>query len=122
MRFYVCPVCGNVIEIIEGDVKRIKCCGKEMQLMQANKNEASKEKHLPVYKVHDDKIEVTVGKLPHPMEKDHLINWIALISHDKIAKKYLKPGDEPKALFPYIKGSFIYAYCNKHDFWETKVD
>lgn len=121
MRFYVCEICGNVIEMIEGDVKRIKCCGQEMKLMKANHSDASKEKHLPVYKVHGDKIEVEVGKEIHPMEENHLINWIAFISHDRVAKKYFHPGDTPKAVFPYIKDAEIYAYCNKHDLWMTKV-
>lgn len=121
MRFYVCPVCGNVVEMIEGDAKRLRCCGKEMQLMKASSAGEGAVKHLPVYEVHGDRIVVTVGEKIHPMEEDHLINWIALISHDKVAKKFLEPGEEPKAAFPYIKGSEIYAYCNKHDLWVTKV-
>ena len=107
--------------MIEGDAKRLRCCGEEMKLMRANHSGEGEKKHLPVYEVHGDRITVKVGEITHPMEEDHLINWIALISHDKVAKKFFKPGDMPQASFPYIKGSEIYAYCNKHDLWMTKV-
>ena len=30
VKYYKCPVCGNVIEVISGDVKRVRCCNQEM--------------------------------------------------------------------------------------------
>ena len=30
--FYKCPICGNIIEVVNGDIKRVKCCGKELEL------------------------------------------------------------------------------------------
>ena len=47
--FYRCPICGNVIGLIEGDSNNIKCCGQKMELIVANSVEASTEKHKPVY-------------------------------------------------------------------------
>ena len=29
IRFYKCPVCGNIVELVEGDIKRTRCCGQE---------------------------------------------------------------------------------------------
>ena len=38
------------------------------------------------------------------------------------AKKNLEIGSEAKVVFPYIKGSKLYAYCNKHGMWSTDVE
>ena len=75
--FYRCPICGNVIGLIEGDSNNIKCCGQKMELIVANSVEASTEKHKPVYEKVEDEIVVRVGEIEHPMEKDHYIQWIA---------------------------------------------
>lgn len=48
MKFYKCPICGNIITVIDGDIKRIRCCGKEMEELVANSVDASVEKHVPV--------------------------------------------------------------------------
>ena len=29
-------MCGNVIEVIDGDIKSIKCCNKELELLVVN--------------------------------------------------------------------------------------
>ena len=54
VKFYKCPVCGNIVELIEGDIKRTKCCGQEMELLVANTVDAAVEKHVPVYEVADN--------------------------------------------------------------------
>ena len=37
--FYKCPICGNIIGLIEGDMQHITCCGKPMEEMLANTTE-----------------------------------------------------------------------------------
>ena len=122
MKLYVCPICGNVIELLEGNVERVTCCGRKMELLKAGAIDASQEKHVPVYEKKDDNIEVNVGSTLHPMEEDHYITWIAMESENQIIKTILKPHEEPKAVFPYKKGARIYAYCNNHGLWIKKVD
>lgn len=120
--FYKCSVCGNIVELVEGDMKRVVCCGKNMDLMEANVQDAAVEKHVPFLEKVDDKIIVKVGEVIHPMSEDHYIMWVSQVAENKVNKVYLKPGDEPVVEFSYIAGSEIYAYCNLHGLWKSKVE
>jgi len=121
VRFYICPICGNVIGLIDGDMNHIKCCGKPMELMIANSTDAATEKHVPVCEKVDGEIVVKVGEVEHPMEKDHYIMWIAQVSDNRTTRVRLFPEQSTETRFPYIKNSIIYAYCNKHGLWKTEV-
>ncbi len=121
MKIYKCEICGNLIEFVEEKNKKIICCGSEMKEITINNSEASGEKHLPVYEVLGKKIKVSVGSILHPMEDNHNIAWIALVTEKKTIKKFLKPGDTPVVKFPYISGSTIYAYCGVHGIFKTDV-
>ena len=46
-KFLKCPICDNIIEIIDGDVQHITCCGRKMEEMKANTTDAATEKHIP---------------------------------------------------------------------------
>ena len=59
--FYRCPICGNIIGLIDGDIKHMRCCGQEMELMEANSQDAATEKHVPVYEKVGDEVVVRVG-------------------------------------------------------------
>ena len=122
VRFYKCPICGNVIGLIEGDVAHMRCCGAELELLVANTVDASQEKHVPVYEVVEDEIVVKVGSVDHPMEKAHYIMWIAQVTDNKTTRVRLYPEQSTETRFPYIKGSTIYAYCNLHGLWKTVVE
>lgn len=121
VEFYKCPICGNVIGFIEGQIENMNCCGQPMELMIANTTDASIEKHVPVYEHVEDEIVIRVGEIEHPMEKEHYIMWIAQVSENKTTLVKLYPEQSTETRFPYIKGSTIYAYCNKHGFWKTIV-
>ncbi len=121
MNFYKCEVCGNVIELIDGNEKNIKCCGKNMELLNANTVEASLEKHIPSCNIKDGKIEVSVGDVLHPMTQEHYIMFIVLIKGNKIIRYDLKPNDEPKVIFDYEDNYTIYAYCNLHGLWKKEI-
>ena len=122
VKFYRCPICGNVIELIDGDSKRITCCGKNMELLVANTVDASVEKHVPVYKKEGEKIVVKVGDVIHPMEEKHYIMWIALVSDNKVTRVDLLPNEAPEAVFDYVEKAEVYAYCNLHGLWKTTIE
>lgn len=122
IKFYKCPICGNVIEVINGDVSRVKCCGSELVELTANTIDAALEKHVPIYEVEGNEMTVKVGEVIHPMEEKHYITFIVLVTNDKVIRIDLKPGDEPVAKLPYIKDSIIYEYCNLHGLWKTNVE
>jgi len=121
-KLKTCTKCGAVVEIIKDctcDNCGIKCCGQEMVEVKPNTVDASFEKHVPTYEVVGRYIVVTVN---HVMEEDHYIEYIAL-DHDNLQEKvFFKAGDKATAVFPYIEGSKLYAYCNKHGIWQTIVN
>ena len=124
MRKYVikkCNKCGAMVEVIKDctcDNCGIKCCGVQMSEVRCNSVDAAVEKHKPNYEVVGNYIVATVN---HVMEADHYIEYLVLVGDNVNAKKYLQRGTEAKAIFPYIPGSTLYAYCNKHGLWETEV-
>lgn len=121
-RFYYCPICGNVIGLIEGDINHMTCCGKPMQLLEANTTDAAQEKHVPVYERVEDEIAVKVGSVEHPMEKEHYIAWVAQMTDNRTIRVRLYPEQATTVRFPYVKGARLYAYCNKHGLWGTTVE
>lgn len=119
--FYKCPICGNIIGLIDGDINHMRCCGKEMELLVANSQDAATEKHVPVYEKDGDEIIVRVGEVEHPMVEDHYIMWIAQVSDNTTTRIRLYPEQATTVRFKYIPNSTIYAYCNKHGLWKTEV-
>ena len=122
IRYYKCPICGNVIEVINGDVSRVRCCGQELVLLNANTVDAALEKHVPVYEIDGNEIIVRVGEVIHPMEEKHYITFISLVTDDKIIRVDLKPGVEPVVRLPYVPNADIYEYCNLHGLWKSTVE
>ena len=122
IKYFKCPICGNVIEVVNGDIQRIKCCSKTPELLIANTIDASLEKHVPVYEIDNNEIVVKVGDIIHPMEEKHYIMWVSLVTNDRVIHVELKPGNEPIVRFPYVKGSIIYEYCNLHGLWKKEVE
>lgn len=121
VNFYRCPICGNVIELVDGDINHMRCCGQEMELMVANTQDAAVEKHVPVYEKVEDEIVVKVGEVDHPMEKDHYIMWVAQVNDNQVSRVTLYPEQGINVRFKYIPNSTIYAYCNKHGLWKVEV-
>ena len=116
-----CMKCGAMVEVLKDctcDDCGIKCCGEQMRTFAPNSEDASFEKHLPIVEVVGDKIVVTV---PHVMEDEHYIEWIALVDELSSQKQMLIIDKEAKATFPYKKGSTVYSYCNKHGLWSAEV-
>lgn len=121
MKFYKCPICGNIITVIKGNESLIKCCGVSLEELIPGKVDAAQEKHVPVYEIDGDKVIVSVGEVIHPMTEEHYIEFIAQVTDKGITLVKLTPTDEPKAVFSYIKGTKIYAYCNLHGLWSNDV-
>ena len=121
VKFYRCPVCGNVIILTEKEASHVTCCGKPVEELVANTTDAAVEKHVPVYEKVGDKIIVKVGEVEHPMEEEHYITWIAQVAGDRITQVKLSPAQKTETQFDYIPGATLYAYCNKHGLWKTEV-
>ncbi|HUT98869.1 MAG TPA: desulfoferrodoxin [bacterium] len=120
-QVYKCEVCGNVVEIVHGGEGELVCCGQPMKLMEEKTADYKTEKHVPVIEKDADGYTVTVGSTLHPMIPEHYIEWIELHAGEKVMRKWLKPGDEPKAHFCYYGDAEVWAreYCNVHGLWKS---
>ena len=122
-KFYHCKLCGKVITFLADADTPTVCCGEEMELLTANTVDAAKEKHVPVVKKGDGKIIVQVGSVLHPMAPEHYIQFIFLLTANGGRIKWLKPGEEPKAVFDVTDDKVIavYEFCNLHGLWKAAV-
>ncbi len=119
-QIYKCQVCGNIVEVVHNAGGTLVCCNQPMKLMAENTVDAAKEKHVPVVEKLEDGILVKVGEVQHPMEDAHYIEWIEVITKDKVYRKHLKPGEKPEAKFN-IAGDIVCVreYCNLHGLWKA---
>ena len=123
VKFYVCPHCGNIVEMVHDAGVNPVCCGQKMKELIPGSVDASAEKHVPAVKVADGIVEVNVGSVDHPMVDVHWIEWVELVSDKGIQRKYLNPGEAPKVKFllDEEKPLAVYAYCNLHGLWKADV-
>lgn len=119
LKLLKCTKCKAVVKVIENcENCNVSCCNEVMKEVVPNSVEASFEKHIPNYEIVEDEISVTLN---HVMEKEHYIEWIALVFENKEVMVKLYPEQDACARFPYIKGSTLYAYCNNHGLWKSEV-
>lgn len=121
-NFYICNHCGNIITKLNDSGVSVICCGEKMSNLTAGTTDASLEKHVPVYKVENNKVFVTVGAIEHPMTPEHYIQWVCLQTKKGIQINYLKPLENPKTCFSICEGDeveAVYAYCNLHSLWKA---
>ncbi len=123
-KFFICKHCGNLIGLIDGKGVPVVCCGENMQELIPNTTKASTEKHLPVVSFADGKLDVTIGSVPHPTEDIHHIAFVYVETKHGGQRKILSPGQEPKLSFSFTddKPVAVFAYCNLHGLWKTKID
>lgn len=123
-KFFICKHCGNVIGMIHSSGVPVVCCGEPMTELIPNTVDAAHEKHLPVVTTAGNVITVKIGAVPHPMTAEHLIEWVYLETKQGGQRKKLNAGDAPEAVFSVTDGDkavAVYAYCNLHGLWMTKI-
>ena len=120
-EIYKCEKCGNIVEIVHAAKGELQCCGEPMKQLKANTVDAALEKHVPVLSVNGTTAEVKVGSVAHPMDPDHYIEFIELMTAARIYRAELSPGKAPEASFD-IHGEVTgaRAYCNKHGLWKDQ--
>ncbi|MBQ5778676.1 MAG: desulfoferrodoxin [Paludibacteraceae bacterium] len=122
VQFFKCNHCGNVIIKMVDSKVPVFCCGKKMEELVANTEEASTEKHLPVAtKIDDCRLKIEVGSVAHPMLPEHHIAFIYVETENGGMKIDLK--DKPEAIFCTCtdKPIAVYEYCNLHGLWKTTL-
>jgi len=119
LEIYKCNACGNIVEILSAGDGQLECCNQAMEKLTAKTSDQGKEKHVPVIEQGDGTITVKVGSVTHPMEENHYIEWIEIIADGKTCRQFLKPGDQPQAVFNIDSASIIAReHCSVHGLWK----
>ena len=75
-KFYVCPICGNVIHSTGNAV--VNCCGITLPALEA---EDSDDDHAVSIESVEDEYFIEIH---HPMTKEHYISFAAFVTSDRI--------------------------------------
>ena len=122
MKFYRCKHCGQIVAIVKKTGAKLVCCGSEMEEIIPGSVDASLEKHVPVYEIKGNRVEVRIGSIDHPMIPEHYIEWVAIQTKLGNQRKALKPNENPFVSFVLEDGDTVeavYAYCNLHGLWRA---
>lgn len=113
-RFYVCPVCGNVL-FARGDAL-ISCCGIQLPALEAEEPDPA---HTLITRRSEDEIYLCAD---HPMSKDHYLSFAAYMTPDRFEIKALYPEGNAEARFFFRGSGWLYVYCNQHGLFKQKLN
>jgi transcriptional regulator with XRE-family HTH domain/desulfoferrodoxin (superoxide reductase-like protein) len=106
IQFYVCPVCGNVIQAIGRG--SYSCCGIMLPVAEI---EEEYEEHQIQIEVIDNEYYV---HMEHPMTKANYISFIAYVTSNHLEMNKLYPEQNVECRFAIRGRGFFYVFCNKH--------
>lgn len=112
-KFYVCPICGNVIHSTGNTV--VSCCGVTLPALEPE--EADDGHPVTLENVEDEQF-VTVR---HPMTKQHFISFLAFVTSDRIQLVKLYPEGNAQTRFQLRGMGYLYYYCNRHGLYRKKL-
>lgn len=112
-KFYVCPVCGNIIHSMGETV--IHCHG--VQLAPCEAEEADEDHRISIENVEDE----YYVHAEHDMSKTHYISFIAALSSDRIQMIKLYPEGNAEARFKKSGVKKIIFYCNRDGLYFADV-
>jgi DNA-binding XRE family transcriptional regulator/desulfoferrodoxin (superoxide reductase-like protein) len=112
-RFYVCPLCGNIIRTVGETV--VSCCGITLPALEA---ETADEEHGITVETVEDEHFVTVH---HPMTKQHYISFVAYVSSDRFQMVKLYPEGNAQTRLQLRGMGYLYYCCNQHGLFKKKV-
>ena len=104
-KFYVCPVCGNVLHSM-GEAA-IHCHGILLTPLEA---EPADERHRIFIERVEDEYYV---RIDHSMTKEHYISFVAAASSDEMQMVKLYPEGNAEARFKIRGVRRIFYYCNR---------
>ena len=104
-KFYVCPVCGNVIHSM-GEAA-IHCHGIQLMPLEA---EAPDDHHMISIERIEDEYYV---RIDHSMTKEHYISFVAAASSGDMQLVKLYPEGNAEAGFKIRGVKKIFFYCNR---------
>ena len=111
-KFYVCPVCGNVIHAMGSAV--VSCCGITLPALEAE--EPDDDHAITVESVEDEHF-ITVH---HPMTKQHFISFVAFVTCDRVQMVKFYPEGNAETRLQLRGMGQIYYYCYRHGLFKRK--
>ena len=112
-RWYVCPICGNVIRSTGEAV--VSCCGITLPPLEA---EPTDEDHEVRVKLVEDEYYVSAR---HSMTREHSISFLAAVSDTGVQFVKLYPEGPAEARFQIDRVRDVYAYCNRHGLFRLQL-
>ena len=117
---------GTIIGVVEGGEGQILANNRPMvELVSHTSGQEGQEKHVPLVHEEDGKVYVKVGSVLHPMDADHYIDWIYLLTDKGAQRKILHPGQTPEVIFLIGEDEVVLdveAHCTKHGLWQANLD
>lgn len=112
-KWYVCPVCGNVLWATGAAV--VSCCG--IPLPPQEPEDPDEDHGIKVCRAEDEYL----ATVDHPMTKDHCISFLAAVSDGGVQLTKLYPEGPAQARFRIDGVRRVYAYCNRHGLFQVKL-
>lgn len=112
-KFYVCPVCGNVIHCSGETV--LSCCGVTLPALDAE--EPDEDHPIRIEHVEDEQF-ITVE---HAMTKQHYISFVAFVTTDRLQLVKLYPEGNAQARLQLRGRGYLFFYCNRHGLYRQRV-
>lgn len=112
-KFYVCPICGNVIHCVGNAV--VSCCGVTLPALEAEEPE---EGHAVAIERVEDEHFLTMD---HPMTKTHFITFAAFVTTDRVQLVKFYPEGNAETRMQLRGRGYLYYYCNQHGLFRKKV-
>ena len=112
-KFYVCPVCGNVIHSTGNAL--ISCCGITLPPLEAE--EADSGHTITIENVEDEHF-IT---LHHAMTKAHFISFVVFVTSDRLQMVKFYPEGNAETRLQLRGMGYLYYYCNHHGLFKKKI-
>lgn len=112
-RFYVCPLCGNIIHATGDTV--VSCHGITLPPLEAEEYD---ENHTVTVEQVEDEYFITIH---HEMTKEHFISFLAHVTGDKLQLVKFYPEGNAETRLNLRGRGFLYFYCNKHGLMKKKL-
>ena len=112
-KFYVCPICGNVIHCMGETV--VSCCGVTLPALEP---EEPDEAHVLQREPVEDEQFLTMD---HPMTKEHYISFVAYVTTDRVQLVKLYPEGNAQCRLQLRGRGYLYGYCNHHGLFRQRI-
>ncbi|MGN0830720.1 MAG: helix-turn-helix domain-containing protein [Candidatus Ornithospirochaeta sp.] len=104
-KFYVCPICGNIITASENT--NVSCCGRKLEGLEEKKN---LDEEMKIERVDGTELYISSS---HPMTKDDYISFFSYVTSDSLLLKKLYPEWGVDIRFPWLGHGKIMWYSEK---------